>query len=101
MLTLIGVSDKLRIRKCSFSFKRYLVRSVMQKPKCIHQMIDINAACNMLNEIARKILILDRCDPLELEENTNQQKIASVKIHKTFEFSTSQFVHKPLEGVSS
>ena len=62
----------------------------MQKPKCIHQMIDINAACNMLNEIARKILILDRCDPLELEENTNQQKIASVKIHKTFEFSTSQ-----------
>ena len=38
---------------------------------------------------------------LEFDEETQgEMKFAYVKIHKTFEFSTNQFIHKPLERFS-
>ena len=49
----------------------------------------------------KKILIMDRLDMLEFEKEAHGEiQSASVKIHKTFEFSTNQFIHKPLERFS-
>ena len=50
---------------------------------------------------AKKILIMDRLDMLEFEKEAHGEiQSASVKIHKTFKFSTNQFIHKPLERFS-
>ena len=44
---------------------------------------------------------MDRLDMLEFEKEAHGEiQSASVKIHKTFEFSTNQFIHKPLERFS-
>ena len=49
----------------------------------------------------KKILIMDRLDMLEFEKEAHGEiQSASVKIHKTFKFSTNQFIHKPLERFS-